>query len=348
MSPTLAARREAFCTRFGLRVPILLAPMAGASAAALSIAVAKAGGLGAMRRAADEAGRDQGLGDRAARRHQRRLPAESVDARPAAAAPIRRASGSARLPRQVGAAGAGRGGRRGAGPISPPNAEGLLAAGPPIVSSVRGLYPPDVVAPAEGARYRLVRQRSDRRRGRARPRHAGADVVVAQGMEAGGHRGCFDDQAPSGRDGRAVRAAPGGGRRGARAGGGDRRHRRCARRRRGAGPRRQRPRRSAPASCAAPEAKVGPRPGPMRWRAPPRKARFYRPRLQRSRRPQHRDRLRAPQPRRMRRAPAPYPVQRGLTAAMREAAGKAGDGRAHAGLGRPERRDGARHPGRAS
>src|ERR1700704_966666 len=40
-------RATAFCDRFGLRVPILLAPMAGASAPALSIAVANAGGLGA-------------------------------------------------------------------------------------------------------------------------------------------------------------------------------------------------------------------------------------------------------------------------------------------------------------
>src|ERR671931_40488 len=36
-----------FCSRFGLRIPILLAPMAGSSAPALSIAVADAGGMGA-------------------------------------------------------------------------------------------------------------------------------------------------------------------------------------------------------------------------------------------------------------------------------------------------------------
>src|SRR5947209_4444449 len=44
-----APRRQAdeFCTRFGLRLPILLAPMAGACPPSLSIAVANAGGLGA-------------------------------------------------------------------------------------------------------------------------------------------------------------------------------------------------------------------------------------------------------------------------------------------------------------
>src|SRR5689334_3022174 len=39
-------RAHAFCERFGLKLPILLAPMAGASAPSLSIAVADAGGLG--------------------------------------------------------------------------------------------------------------------------------------------------------------------------------------------------------------------------------------------------------------------------------------------------------------
>src|SRR5689334_20502624 len=46
MHPALA-RTNAFCERFGLRLPILLAPMAGACPPSLSIAVANAGGLGA-------------------------------------------------------------------------------------------------------------------------------------------------------------------------------------------------------------------------------------------------------------------------------------------------------------
>ena len=40
-------KTSAFCARFGLKLPILLAPMAGASAPPLSIAVANTGGLGA-------------------------------------------------------------------------------------------------------------------------------------------------------------------------------------------------------------------------------------------------------------------------------------------------------------
>ena len=47
-SPDRGARERAarFCQRFGLRVPILQAPMAGACPASLASAVANAGGMG--------------------------------------------------------------------------------------------------------------------------------------------------------------------------------------------------------------------------------------------------------------------------------------------------------------
>src|ERR1700752_1538751 len=44
--PPWKERTDTFCARFNLRVPILLAPMAGACPPALSAAVADAGGLG--------------------------------------------------------------------------------------------------------------------------------------------------------------------------------------------------------------------------------------------------------------------------------------------------------------
>jgi nitronate monooxygenase len=40
-------RAKAFCETFNIRVPVLMAPMAGASPASLATAVANAGGLGA-------------------------------------------------------------------------------------------------------------------------------------------------------------------------------------------------------------------------------------------------------------------------------------------------------------
>ena len=44
---TIRARIDAFCSRFGTRVPVLLAPMAGVDAPSLSVAVANSGGMGA-------------------------------------------------------------------------------------------------------------------------------------------------------------------------------------------------------------------------------------------------------------------------------------------------------------
>src|SRR5438045_3788674 len=41
-------RAEAFCARFGLRVPILMASMAGACPVGLAAAVANAGGMGGL------------------------------------------------------------------------------------------------------------------------------------------------------------------------------------------------------------------------------------------------------------------------------------------------------------
>src|SRR5829696_8619898 len=47
-SETLWARADTFCQRFGLRFPILEAPMAGACPPERAAAVARAGGMGAL------------------------------------------------------------------------------------------------------------------------------------------------------------------------------------------------------------------------------------------------------------------------------------------------------------
>src|SRR3954467_1488843 len=46
-SMSIGDRVRVFCERFGIRIPILLGPMAGACPPSLSIAVANAGGMGA-------------------------------------------------------------------------------------------------------------------------------------------------------------------------------------------------------------------------------------------------------------------------------------------------------------
>src|SRR5262249_43698362 len=48
MSLSPRERARAFCDRFGLQLPILMAPMAGACPASLAAAVASAGGMGAF------------------------------------------------------------------------------------------------------------------------------------------------------------------------------------------------------------------------------------------------------------------------------------------------------------
>ena len=164
--------------------------MAGACAPSLSIAVANAGGLGGVRRAADAAGGDPGVGREFRAGTNGAVPAQSVGARSAAA---RDPAHEAQVREFL--AGWGPPVPPEAGDATPPDfaaqCEALLSAAPPIVSSVMGLYPPDFVARLKAHGHRLVRQRLHRGRGAA-AEAAGADVVVAQGMEAGGHRGGFD------------------------------------------------------------------------------------------------------------------------------------------------------------
>jgi nitronate monooxygenase len=183
-------RTIAFCQRFGLQLPILLAPMAGASSPTLSIAVANAGGLGscgallmqpeeiiawaAEVRAGSNGGFNLNLW----------IPDPAPERDPADEARVRDflAGWGPQVPPE-------------AGDAKPPDfaaqCEALLAAGPPIVSSVMGLYPPEFVARLKQRGIAWFANISTVAEARA-AEAAGADVIVAQGMEAGGHRGCFD------------------------------------------------------------------------------------------------------------------------------------------------------------
>src|SRR4051812_8343055 len=188
MKSTLT-KANAFCERFGLKLPILLAPMAGASAPSLSIAVANAGGLGAcgallMQPAAILSWAAE---VRAGTNGAFQLNLWVPDPKP-----FRDPEHEARV----------RDFLAGWGPLVPPEAgdatppdfaaqcEAFLQAAPPIVSSVMGLYPPDSVARLKAKHIAWFANISTVAEARA-AEAAGADVVVAQGMEAGGHRGCF-------------------------------------------------------------------------------------------------------------------------------------------------------------
>ena len=190
---TAAGKRiQAFCERFGLRVPILLAPMAGACPPSLSIAVANAGGLGAcgaLLMKPDE------------------IAAWVAEVRKGTNGPFqinlwipdppprRDAANEAAVRAFLSHWGPPVGPE--AGDATPPDfqaqCEMLLAAGPTAVSSIMGLYPRDFVdrLKAQGiAWFANVTTVAEAKAAE----EAGADVIVAQGMEAGGHRGSFDAQ----------------------------------------------------------------------------------------------------------------------------------------------------------
>ncbi|HYB57495.1 MAG TPA: nitronate monooxygenase [Alphaproteobacteria bacterium] len=315
------ARAEAFCRRFGLRVPVLLAPMAGACPPSLSAAVANAGGLGAcgallMQPAAILSWAKE---LRAASNGPFQLnlwipdPPPKRDAAHEAAVGTFLAKWGPEVPPS-------------AGDAKPPDfiaqCEALLEAAPPIVSSIMGLYPPGFVRRLKERGISWWANVSTAAEARA-AEDAGAEVVVAQGMEAGGHRGSFDaSQAEAGMvglfalvpavadavkvpvvatggiaDARGVAAALLLGASAAQIGTG---FLRC------------------------PEAKLNPAWADALARTPPEGtlvSRAFSGRAGRSVATAYARAATAPAAP----SPAPYPVQRGLTQAMRDAAGKAGD-----------------------
>ena len=183
-------RAAGFCETFNLRVPMLLAPMAGACPASLSIAVANAGGLGAcgallMQPEAIKAwASDVRAGSNGAFQLNLWIPDPPPKRNIAAEDAVRDFLHN--WGPQV---------RREAGDVKPPDfgaqCEAMLDAGPPIISSIMGLYPEHFVARMKVKSVKWFATATTVSEARA-AEDAGADVVIAQGMEAGGHRGAFD------------------------------------------------------------------------------------------------------------------------------------------------------------
>jgi nitronate monooxygenase len=183
-------RVEAFCAAYGLRVPILLAPMAGACPASLSIAVANAGGLGAcgallMQPAAIKAwAAEVRAGSNGAFSLNLWIPD-----------PPPRRDGMAEDAVRAFLRGFGPEVAREAGDVTLPDfaaqCDAMLDVGPAIISSIMGLYPADFVVRMKARGIRWFATATTVTEAKA-AEAAGADVIVAQGMEAGGHRGAFD------------------------------------------------------------------------------------------------------------------------------------------------------------
>ena len=183
-------RARAFCERFGLQVPILEAPMAGACPPELAIAVAKAGGMGALGGVLSDA---KGIGDWVSQVRAGSNGAFQINLWIPDPEPVRDSTAEANVRdflSQWGPVPAADAGET-AKPDFAAQCEALIAAGPAVVSSIMGLYPPEMVARLKDlgvSWFANVTTLAEARQAEA----AGADAIVAQGLEAGGHRGAFD------------------------------------------------------------------------------------------------------------------------------------------------------------
>ena len=167
-----------------------MAPMAGACPPALAAAVANAGGMGACGALLlqPDAIAAWSAAFRAASNGAALINLWVPDP-----APVRDAAHEARLRAYL--AGWGPPGAQtdadGAPPDFAAQCAALLAVAPAVASSIMGLFPPPFVAQLKQrgiAWWATVTTRAEALAAQA----AGADVLVAQGAEAGGHRGCFD------------------------------------------------------------------------------------------------------------------------------------------------------------
>jgi len=191
---TARDRARDFCTRFGLTLPILQAPMAGACPPALAAAVARAGGLGGLGAltSSPQAIRDWAREVRAASNGAFQvnlwIPEPDPVRDPAHEAQVReRLSAISGIPIPD----------PGPGPFLADFAAqcaAMLEAGPPVVSSIMGLFPPDLVAELKARNILWICNATTIAEARA-AEAAGADAVIAQGAEAGGHRGSFENAA---------------------------------------------------------------------------------------------------------------------------------------------------------
>ncbi len=183
-------RAEAFAQRFGLRLPVLMAPMAGVPAMPLATAVGQAGAMAAMgallldpAAMADWVSRFRATSD---------APLQ-INLWVPDPPPQRNAEQEARLREFLGRFGPAVAADAADAPLQDFGAqcEMLLLARPTVASSIMGLYPPAFVQRLKTAGVSWFANITTVAEARA-AEAAGADVIVAQGAEAGGHRGAFD------------------------------------------------------------------------------------------------------------------------------------------------------------
>lgn len=186
-------RAEAFCAKYGLKLPILLAPMAGACPVGLSIALANAGSMGALGALMSKPQEIRSWVEEFRSTSSGPLQLNTwIPDPPPSRSPEAEASMKAFL------AAWGPAVPPTAGDAAPPDfraqCETFLELCPTAVSSIMGLFPPDVVTRFKEkgiAWFATATTLAEAHRAQA----AGADAIIAQGYEAGGHRGSFDQAA---------------------------------------------------------------------------------------------------------------------------------------------------------
>jgi nitronate monooxygenase len=183
-------RAAAFCDRFGLKMPILLAPMAGACPTSLSIAVMRAGAMGACGALLMSPQEIRSWVDEV---HAETDGPFQINLWIPDPPPVRDREHEARVREFLSRWGPSV--ADDAGEIALKDfelqSEALLRATPTAVSSIMGLYPSQFVSELKKrgiAWFATATTVAEARQAEA----AGADVIIAQGMEAGGHRGAFD------------------------------------------------------------------------------------------------------------------------------------------------------------
>lgn len=184
------ARAARFCDLYAMQVPVLQAPMAGACPASLAVAVANAGGMGGMGALTSDA---DGIRAWASEFRAKSNGSFQLNLWIPDPPPVRNKQAEEKVREFLGhwgppvAADAGD-----ALPIDfAAQCEALLDAGPPVVSSIMGLFPAEFCARLKEHRiawFATVTTLAEARQAEA----AGAQALIVQGAEAGGHRGAFD------------------------------------------------------------------------------------------------------------------------------------------------------------
>ncbi|ANY15244.1 NAD(P)H-dependent flavin oxidoreductase [Bordetella pseudohinzii] len=185
-----------FTSRLGLALPLVQAPMAGVSTPALAAAVSNAGGLGALGLGAGNAQAARKAIDETRALTSRPFAVNLFCHRPAVSDPAREAAWLRALAPRFAEFGA-----------APPAAlkeiytsfqtdeemlQMLLETRPAVVSLHFGLPARKKLDALRAAGIYLMATATQPDEAR-RIAEAGVDAIVAQGIEAGGHRGTFDD-----------------------------------------------------------------------------------------------------------------------------------------------------------